>query len=224
MCNGAGFRTAISIDVARLVIVAIPGFFQRLAGGIGAHHRTVAVGKVGGRRRDRIQLRAVDGIGAGGAHFACRDVFQLPLVACCAKGNDVARQRLAAARPVIGDAIDGCGFLLRSRFQGFGAAADGNSVVECRLRAGTDGDTVGFGRPRFGTERNAQIRRLRLHAHRHRRLFGDGFGIYAGLHGVAGQGVIGLPDRAIDLIATIRIGIGGLLVAGAVQIIATDGN
>ena len=151
-------------------------------------------------------------------------MFQLPLVACCAKGNGVARQRLAAARPVIGDAIDGCGFLLRSRFQGFGAAADGHGVVECRLRAGTDGDAVGFGRPRFGTERDAQIRRLCLHAHRYRRLFGDGFGIHAGIHGVAGQGVIGLPDRAGCLRAAIGVGVAGLLVAGAVQIIATDGN
>ena len=120
-------------------------------------------------------------------------MFQLPLVVFCAKGNDVARQRLAAARPVIGDAIDGCGFLFRSRIPGFGAAADGNGVVERGLRAGTNGDAVGFGRPRFGTERNAQIRRLRLHAHCNRRLFGDGFGIYAGLHRIASQIVVRIP-------------------------------
>ena len=141
----------------------------------------------------RIKLAAVDGIGAGGAHFARRDVFQLPLVVGCAEGNDVAGQGAAAARPVVGDAVDGGGFLLRSCFQGFGAAADGNGVVECRLRAGTDGDAVGFGRARFGTERDAQIRRLRLHAHRHRRLFGDGFGIYAVLHRIASQIVVRIP-------------------------------
>ena len=174
---------------------------------------------------DGIKLAAVNRIGAGGAHFARRDVFQLPLVACCAKGNDVARQRLAAARPVIGDAIDGCGFLFRSRFQGFGAAADGNGVVERGLRAGTNGDAVGVSRPRFGTERNAQICRLRLHAHCNRRLFGYGFGINIGSHrGVAGQGLISLPYRAIDLIATIGVGIGSLLTPCLIQVIATDGD
>ena len=108
--------------------------------------------------------------------------------------------------------------------QGFGTAADGNGVVERGLRAGTDGDTVGVSRPRFGTERNAQIRRLRLHAHRHRRLFGDGFGIYAGLHGVAGQGLISLPYRAGCLRAAIGVGIGSLLTPCLIQVIATDGD